>query len=227
MSQASASIVLSLDNRPESLTQAVYRAIREAIVNRSLEPGARTTEESLASALGVSKTPVREALLKLRLIGLLEADGPRGLRVVRSTPRAIHEAYQVREALETFAAFDAAGHADASWCRAIQESARRSLDAAETDDLKAFRDFDTEFHLAIHHAVNNPRLSAMIDDLMALLVPLHDRDVPVDEDDAVECARAHVDIAAAITRGDALEAPALMRTHIRSVKELVLRTIEH
>jgi DNA-binding GntR family transcriptional regulator len=81
-----ATTVLTL-KRPESLTDAVYQAIREAIVNCTLEPGSRATEEGFPSAFGSSKTPVREALLKLREIGLLEPDGPRGFRVVRSSER--------------------------------------------------------------------------------------------------------------------------------------------
>jgi DNA-binding GntR family transcriptional regulator len=67
-----------LTEKPESLTQLVYQALRDAIISKRLPPGERVSEASLARQLRVSKTPVREALLRLHAIGLVEADGGRG-----------------------------------------------------------------------------------------------------------------------------------------------------
>ena len=73
---------LELPTRPESLSDVVYETIRDAIVHRTIPPGARVTETGLAKQLDVSKTPVREALLKLREIGLIEPHGACGGRGV-------------------------------------------------------------------------------------------------------------------------------------------------
>ncbi|HEY1347140.1 MAG TPA: GntR family transcriptional regulator, partial [Streptosporangiaceae bacterium] len=72
-----------LTDKPESLTQIVYQTLRDAIISKRLLPGERVSEASLARQLRVSKTPVREALLRLQAIGLVEADGARGGRIVR------------------------------------------------------------------------------------------------------------------------------------------------
>src|SRR5207249_1759968 len=66
---------LFLEVRPDSLTDAVYEAIRRGIIDRRLAPGSPVTEAALAEQLGVSKTPVREALLRLKDIGVIEPNG--------------------------------------------------------------------------------------------------------------------------------------------------------
>src|SRR3981081_2195160 len=74
--------------RAENLTDAVFEAIRDGIVDKVLTPGARISEAKVASQLNVSKTPVREALLRLRHLGLVEPT-ERGLTVVRPSGKAI------------------------------------------------------------------------------------------------------------------------------------------
>ena len=93
-----------LTEKPESLTQLVYQALRDAIISKRLPPGERVSEASLARQLRVSKTPVREALLRLHAIGLVEADGGRGGRIVRPSAELIQHTYEVRGALESLAA---------------------------------------------------------------------------------------------------------------------------
>src|SRR2546421_11249040 len=88
---------------PERLADMVYEAIRQSIMDKTLAPGSRVTESGIAQQLGVSKTPVREALLRLRRIGVIEPEGVRGARVVSPSRAAIREAYEIREALEVFA----------------------------------------------------------------------------------------------------------------------------
>lgn len=68
---------ISLKRRADSLTYSVYEAIKQAIVNGRLPANTRVTEAALARQLVVSKTPVREALLRLKEIGLIEAEGPK------------------------------------------------------------------------------------------------------------------------------------------------------
>src|SRR3954464_1071179 len=105
---------LTLGVRPDSLTDAVYEAIRRGIIDRRLPPGGPVTEAALAAQLGVSKTPVREALLRLKDAGVIEPNGRRGGRVVQRSEAAIRRAYEVREALESYAAGRAAERADAA-----------------------------------------------------------------------------------------------------------------
>ena len=119
---------LFLEVRPDSLTDAVYEAIRRGIIDRRLAPGSPVTEAALAEQLGVSKTPVREALLRLKDIGVIEPNGRRGGRVVQLSEVSVRRAYEVRDALEPYAAGRAAERADGVWGR----SQRRRLSALRT-----------------------------------------------------------------------------------------------
>ena len=93
-----------LEHRRESVTDIVYNSIRAAITNRDLAPGAPVTEAALSAQLEVSKTPVREALLRLTHIGLIEPDLKRGSRVVVPSRGALRESCEVRIAVECEAA---------------------------------------------------------------------------------------------------------------------------
>ena len=117
----------------------VFESIQSAIKDKSLPPGRRVTEADLAAQLNVSKTPVREAFIKLRQIGLLEPDGRRAWRVIQLSRPTIDDACEVREALEVSAARAAAERATAEQREAISEAAERSLEAAGAGDKDVFR----------------------------------------------------------------------------------------
>src|SRR6266566_2744275 len=111
-----------LTEKPESLTQIVYQTLRDAIISKRLPPGERVSEASLARQLRVSKTPVREALLRLQAIGLVEADGGRGGRIVRPSADLIRHTYEVRGSLESLAARLAAAAANPYLARLIDNA---------------------------------------------------------------------------------------------------------
>ena len=216
---------LALGVRPDSLTDAVYEAIRRGIIDKRLPPGAPVTEAALAAQLGVSKTPVREALLRLKDAGVIEPNGRRGGRVVQRSEAAIRRAYEVREALESYAAGRAAERADAATVEHLRELAERSCEHAHGNDVPAFVEVDGSFHEAIGAAADNPLLARMLDDALTLAMTLRRRDRPRSTA-SIDCADAHVRIAAAIGRGDAAGAEREMRDHIAFVAALVLSNPE-
>lgn len=206
---------------PERLADVVYDAIRQSITDKTLAPGVRVTESGIAQQLGVSKTPVREALLRLRRIGVIEPDGVRGGRVVRPSRSAIREAYEVREALEVFAVRSVAERVSGTDLERICNAAARSLKCAEAGDQTGFREWDFAFHRAIAEAAANPRLEELIEDVFTLIGTLRQRDFP-DSRWPVACARGHVGIADAISRRDVSGAEVAAREHIRQVEAYVL-----
>jgi DNA-binding GntR family transcriptional regulator len=206
---------------PERLADSVYTAICESIMDKTLPPGARVTESGIAQQLNVSKTPVREALLRLRRIGVIEADGVRGARVVQPSRGAIREAYEVREALEVFAVRSVAEHVSGSDLEQISDAATRSLQCAQGGDQAGFHAWDFTFHRAIAEAAANPRLRELIEDVFTLIGTLRQRDFP-DSQWSIECARGHVRIADAIARRDTAAAEDAAREHIRRVEGYVL-----
>ncbi len=218
-----AGVVLNV--RPDQLRDLVYDAIREAIVNRTIPPGARVTEAAIAKRLRVSTTPVREALLRLRRVGLIESAGGKGARVVMPSRDGIRNAYEVREALETQAATLAAGRGSDEALSQIADLAERCLCSAQDGDPEGFRAFDLAFHQAISRATGNQRLIELIEDALALVTVLRRRDVP-HAAASLACAEAHVRIAQAISRRHIRRAADLMRGHVREVERYVLEGLE-
>lgn len=206
-------IVLQEAPRPDTLGSVAYEAIREAIVNRALPPGRRLIEVELARQLKVSKTPVREALLRLRQVGLIEDDGSRGGRVIRPSVRRLRDAYQVREALETFTARAAAEQASDEQRQAIQVAAGESMECAAASDLDHFRHWDHEFHMAIAMATDNAQIQRLLDDALALVTAIVQRDIPQLET-SVDAGRSHVRIAKAIAAREQEKASVEMREHL-------------
>jgi DNA-binding GntR family transcriptional regulator len=204
--------------QPDNLSMRVFESIQAAIRDKSLPPGKRVTEADLAAQLNVSKTPVREAFIKLRQTGLLEPDGRRAWRVIQLSRQTIDDACEVREALEVSAARAAAERATDAQRAAISEAAARSLDAATAGDNPVFRSWDDRFHRAISDGSENARLKGLIDDTLLLIATLRLRDLP-HRQASIACAQAHVAIAESIAGGSATEAGEAMRAHVRQVKE--------
>lgn len=216
-----ASIALEPVNvRPGSLTEIVFDKIRDAIVSKELLPGSRVSESMLAGMLNVSKTPVREALLRLCYIGLVEQNG-RGLRVVQPNRAIIRDAYELRSSLEASAAMTAARRAEGEHRRLIAEAARCSLERAQAADAAGFAEWDLKFHLVVADASRNVLLAKAVKDSVMLAFTLRSRDVPT-VDDSVRCGGQHVDVARAINDGDGESASQLMCQHITEVMDYVL-----
>ncbi len=216
---------LVLQSRPRSLGDLVYDTIYRAIVSQHMAPGEVVTEPGLAERLQVSKTPVREALLRLREIGLIEGDGPRGLCVVRRSVRKIEQAYEVREALEPFMAVVFARRAHDQPREELRRIAAASVVAAERGELYAFRTYDTGFHTLIASTMDNPRLTGPNEVARALINVLRDRDFP-QAPDLVGCAQEHVETAGAIGAGDLEHTRRSMVSHIRNTRRLLLVAAE-
>jgi len=200
--------------RPGSLTEIVFGRIRDAIVARELAPGSRVSESMLAGLLDVSKTPVREALLRLCHIGLVEPTG-RGLRVVQPAPGIIRDAYELCAALEAGAAATAARRAEEEHRRALTEAAACSLERARAGDASGFGEWDLAFHLAVADASRNVLLAKAVRDAVTLAFTLRPRDV----EDAVRHGTEHVEVGRAICDGAADHAALLMSEHVIAAME--------
>ncbi|ADI11716.1 GntR-family transcriptional regulator [Streptomyces bingchenggensis BCW-1] len=216
------SVEVSLE-RPRKLGDIVLDQVRELIVGKRLPPGERLSEAKIAKMLGVSKTPVREALLQLRMIGLVSMiDG--NAHVVVPSARLIREAYEVRAGLEALTARLAAERAAPDRRAQLLPLAEASLQAARDNDAAAFRGLDQEFHHAVALASNNATAQQRIDETLVLCQTLRRRDVLTGWDSQL-CGQAHVAIAEAINSGDAEVASREMYGHINYVMDRVLSAL--
>lgn len=208
-----------------NVSQLALESIRAAIINQTLPPGSRILESVLAGQLNVSKTPVREALITLREIGLIEPGGRQGDRVVRRSRETLQHAYDIREGLEVFAVRCAAERSLPEQREQIRSEAARSLEGVLTGDLSLFHDCDTTFHRAITNVAANPHLSRIVENTFTLIATLRERDLR-DQSVSIRCGEQHVAIAAAIDARDPESAEKLLREHIRYVGERVIADME-
>ncbi|MGL4240786.1 MAG: GntR family transcriptional regulator [Beijerinckiaceae bacterium] len=131
----------------EPLVDQIYAALRDAIVRIQFRPGQLLSEKETAEALGASKTPVREAFIRLAGEGLVEVVPKSGTYVSRISVNRFIEARFIRLELEAGAARRAAGrHGDFLSIVRLDACMRQQVEAAEAEDYEAFFNLDEEFH---------------------------------------------------------------------------------
>lgn len=212
--------------KPEPLAEIVYGIVRDAIVRKDLPPGSRISEARLAAQLNVSKTPVREAILRLEGIGLVVSDGNRGTRVVTPSAENIQHAFEVRMALEAFAARRAAEPAAPTDHALLRDLAEQSMRRAEAGDGAGFRELDSQLHAAIARATDNELLTRLADNAYTLVWALRQRDTP-SIGYQVGCAQQHLRIVDAISAHDVTRAEAEMTSHIDKSRLFVLEFFQN
>lgn len=202
----------------ESVVDQVYTAIRERIREGTLERGARVHQEDLAAELGVSRTPVREALRRLAAEGLVEMHTNRGARVADVTRGGMHAPYEARLILEAGAARLAAqrGRAESiERMRAAIDAQRRAI-----PDIRASFDANREFHLALVAASGNEFLSSFAEHLWVARIGEAIYEIQGESREQMRRdADEHEQILAAIVGGDARRAETLTRRHIAEARK--------
>ena len=147
------------------LRDVVFNTLRQAIITGEFAPGERLMEIALANRLGVSRTPVREAIRKLELEGLVVMIPRKGAEVARITEKDLRDVLEVRCSLEELAAELAAERMDEEGQEKLDQALVEFESAIESGDNAAIADSDMEFHDIIFDATGNPRLIQIISNL--------------------------------------------------------------
>ena len=207
---------------PEKASSAIARVIRGAILDGSFEPGRPLREEELAKWLGLSRTPVREALLILENEGLVESVRNRGTRVARFDASELEELYSIRAVLEGYAARRAAETITDREIKLLEESCQRFEKLAdEGKDLVALAEENFTFHTTIHEAARSARLKRMIGTVTA--IPLIYRSyMTYSEENRAQAVADHRAILDALKRRDVAEAGRLMEGHVEWARDVAV-----
>ena len=158
----------TLKSLPErrSLGQDVYGKLKQAIVKGDLPPDSRLIESRMANVMGISRTPVREAIHKLEREGLLRHNPSGGFFVVGLTRSDIEETFGIRSVLESYAArLAAAHHKGEEELDPLEQKIHKYQLHLDRGDLKALLRINTEFHDLLYALSRSPRLIKMINDL--------------------------------------------------------------
>jgi DNA-binding GntR family transcriptional regulator len=201
--------------RPKSLTELVKEHIRTRITNGELMLGEALSENVLAAQLGISKTPVREALLQLKLEGLVDIQPQRGSFVFIMAPEEAAEMCQYRVILESAALRDALNNDEAGLVAALDANVRKMARAIADGDMPAYRRLDTEYHKHILNRAGNRYLTLAHEQLEMRIQAL--RAKVTSKHRTVEDSLAeHQNIVKLLKAREKTKALALLGVHIRA-----------
>lgn len=204
-----------------SLSKLVSDQIRGQILEGKLRPGERLVEDRLSAELGVSRVPVREALLGLSREGLVQLEPRRGATVTSVTPEMVAELVEVRTLLEALNARLAARRQNPEIIALLQDTLRRGNDAAQSGTAEALARLNGEFHERLAVASRNSVLSDIMRSLRertSLAFSINGRAR------ARQDWKEHAGILAAVIDGDAEMAALLAARHVENAAAAFART---
>ena len=147
------------------LRDVVFNTLREAILRGELKPGERLMEIQLANKLGVSRTPIREAIRKLELEGLVLMIPRKGAEVAQITEKSLRDVLEVRRALENLAVQLACLRMSPQTVADLKAAARAFEEILGGEDVTAVAEADVAFHDVIYMATDNQRLISLLNNL--------------------------------------------------------------
>jgi DNA-binding GntR family transcriptional regulator len=208
--------------RPKSLTDMAVERIRAAIIEGRLNLGGQISEATLALELGISKTPVREALLRLRADGLVDIHAQRGTYVFRVGAEDVVQLCRFREILEPAALAEALAADRKGLIAALEENLRAMKDAHRAADARVLPELDAEFHSIIVQGANNAYLRDAYRLVEHKIHALRWR-LPENSEQIEHCQANHATIVKQIREGKLSQAQAILRRHIRDTQDAYLQ----
>ena len=207
------------------LRDVVFNTLRQAILKGELKPGERLREIQLANKLGVSRTPVREAIRKLELEGLVLMIPRKGAEVAEITRQDMEDVLEVRTALEELAVKDACDHITDAQLSELKKASNEFKKALlEGKDLVTCADADMHFHDVILSATNNRRLIQMLNNLSEQMYRYR-MEYLKDERTHKTLIEEHDAIRRALKKHDKVKAGAAIRVHIDNQKRSILESL--
>ena len=211
--------------KKSTLVDAIYNQIRDLIIMRKLKPGEKLNEQYLARKLGTSRTPIREALLRLQEDGLVTNEPFRGTYVTVFTPRDIQEIYDLRKALEGMSARLALPSITDLEYASLRQLIESSIKMLELGEIEEYIRTDARFHDTLVQMSGNrrlieamSRLGAQIQAIRALVATKPGR--------VYQAASEHRAILKALEKRDIAETVRLLEEHIDNVKNDVISFFE-
>jgi|ERR1039458_1058853 DNA-binding GntR family transcriptional regulator len=206
---------------PQNLTALAYKSIKAHILQEELDETTRLTEELLSRQLGISKSPVREALNSLHTEGLIRIEARRGAYLRQFSQKEVKDLYGLREMLEVHAV----GIAELTpkLIADLRSSAQRTRKLLKANDKLGHIEEDTRFHGLIASATGNAELCRVLDNVQSQIWLCRRKTYNLSSSTAPD---AHLAILNALEKGNRKEAQAAMRSHISLVRQRLIAFME-
>jgi len=210
-----------IDASRPSLTSEVLARLRAAIAAGTLSPGSLHSVSELASALGVSRTPVREALIQLAGQGMVRFERNRGIRILATSLHDLEEIFTLRILLEVPGARAAAARATPDAISALRRTLAQMERAARADDELRLMELDRSLHRSILLITGNTRLATVVDSLRDLVLARGASTANISRT-LLDIAEEHRAIVEAIARRDPAGAGRAMHEHVHQTGRLLI-----
>lgn len=207
------------------LRDVVFQALRQAIVTGEFSPGERLMEIKLANKLGVSRTPVREAIRMLELEGLVVMIPRRGAEVARITEKDLRDTLEVRTAIEEMSVELACARIDEEGKEKLKRACMEFKEAIDTKHVQNIVDGDVKFHDVIFELTQNERLINLAHNLREQVYRYR---VEYVKDFSYHdiLVKEHYDITNAILMNDVATAKEIMRKHLYNQELIVIKNLK-
>ncbi len=215
-----------LPGRRLSYSDQAYSLLRRKILDNEISAGFQATEQEIAQALGMSRTPVREALVRLANEGLVEVRPRHGMRVLPVSGEDMREIYEILTGLETVAAESVArmGLSDAQ-AAGLEQAVADMDEALAREDLRAWAEADERFHMLLVDFCGNRRLRSLVGTYWdqahrVRMITLRLRPKPT------KSSQDHADLLDALRRRDGEAARRIHRKHREGSGEMLIEILE-
>ena len=206
------------------LRDVVFQTLREAILKGDLRPGERLMELQLAAKLGVSRTPIREAIRMLEQEGLAVTIPRKGAEVARMTEKDMEDDLQIREALDDLAVQVACDKITQEQLERLMATMKNFELAVQAGDLSKIVAYDVEFHDVIYEATDNPKLVILLSNLREQIYRYRVEYLKEKENYPMLIVE-HEEIVQALKQKNKERVADAMRNHIRNQAEVVKNII--
>ena len=206
------------------LRDVVFNTLRKAILKGELKPGERLMEIALAERLGVSRTPVREAMRKLELEGLVVMIPRRGAQVANITEKDLNDVLEVRIALENLSIENACARMTEEQLAELKKAGRYFEETIKEGNLVKLAEADVAFHEVIYKASDNRRLKQVLNNLREQIYRYRVEYLKEEETRNV-LVKEHEEIYEAIKNRDVKKAQEISFRHIENQREAIIRSI--
>lgn len=202
--------------RPRSLRAQALEQIRRAVVTGALAPGSMHSEKMIADSMGISRTPVREALLQLSNEGLVEFVPQRGVRITVPDPRHLAEVNMLRAALDSYCAAEVARDRDPALIAMLEREIDRQRGIVEHDDRLAWIEANLAFHGMIVRGVGNRLMNDVLQPIESHMIRVGYQILQEQPARISQILDEHAAIVEAIRDGDPEAARARTQAHLQA-----------
>ena len=197
------------------LRDVVFNTLRQAILTGELKPGERLMEIHLANKLGVSRTPIREAIRKLELEGLVTMIPRRGAEVAQITEKSMNDVLEVRRAMDALCVELACDRITPEELQDLKKACDTFEAAVKTDDIKQIAQADVALHDIIVQATGNQRLIQLVNNLSEQMYRYRVEYLK-DENNYPTLMKEHKDIVEGLVRKNKTQVTETMHQHVKN-----------